>query len=211
MIPEVDFASCYVYSPCGLCAVCERSRLLRARLKAGDARLIFKYAVRVRQQSSEVPSLTRFFNATDVLVPVPGSEPLDLGVMSVTKLLAAALVREGLGKTAWAGLQRVRAVRKSATAAAGERPTVGKHYDSFSVADTDTFCGARQIILIDDVVTKGRTLLAAATRLQEAFPHARIRAFALLRTMGYIPCVNQLVDPCVGQIRWRAGDAHRNP
>ncbi|MGO8829243.1 MAG: hypothetical protein ACLQT5_08355 [Steroidobacteraceae bacterium] len=211
MIPEVDFASCYVYSPCGPCAVCERSRLLRARLKAGDARLIFKYAVRVRQQSSEVPSLTRFFNATDVLVPVPGSEPLDLGVMSVTKLLAAALVREGLGKTAWAGLQRVRAVGKSATAAAGERPTVGKHYDSFSVADTDTFCGARQIILIDDVVTKGRTLLAAATRLQEAFPRARIRAFALLRTMGYIPCVNQLVDPCVGQIRWRAGDAHRNP
>jgi hypothetical protein len=59
--------------------------------------------------------------------------------------------------------------------------------------------------------TKGRTLLAAATRLQEAFPHARISAFALLRTMGYIRCVNQLVDPCVGQIRWRAGDAHRSP
>ncbi len=137
--------------------------------------------------------------------------PPDSGVVSVTELLAAALVREGLGKTAWGGLQRVRAVRKSATAAAGERPTVGKHYDSFAVVGTDTFCGAGHIILIDDVVTKGRTLLAAATRLQEAFPHARIRAFALLRTMGLIPCVNRLLDPCVGQIRWRAGDAHRNP
>jgi adenine/guanine phosphoribosyltransferase-like PRPP-binding protein len=68
-----------------------------------------------------------------------------------------------------------------------------------------------RIVLIDDVVTKGRTLLAAATRLQEAFPSAQIRAFALVRTMGLIAGVNQLLDPCKGEIRWRAGDAHRNP
>ena len=67
------------------------------------------------------------------------------------------------------------------------------------------------VVLIDDVVTKGRTLLAAATRLQEAFPEADIRAFALLRTQGLIPGVQRLLDPCKGEIRWKAGDAHRNP
>jgi predicted amidophosphoribosyltransferase len=211
VIRAVSFASCYVYSPCGSCAISERSRLLCARLKAGDARLIFKYAVRVRQQASEFPLLTDFFDASGILIPVPGSEPRDPEGVSVTERLAAALVREGLGRCAWAGLRRVRAVRKSATAAGGERPTVGKHYDSFAIDRADALSEPLHLILIDDVVTKGRTLLAAAMRLHEAFPQARIRAFALLRTMGLIPGVDRLLDPCVGEIRWRAGDAHRNP
>jgi hypothetical protein len=59
--------------------------------------------------------------------------------------------------------------------------------------------------------TKGRTLLAAAARLHETYPSARIRAFALLRTMGMVPEVDRLLDPCVGEISWRAGDAHRFP
>jgi hypoxanthine phosphoribosyltransferase len=103
----------------------------------------------------------------------------------------------------------VSAVPKSATCPSCKRPTVAVHYESFEV-DSGTAAPA-EILLVDDVVTKGRTLLAAATRLQEAFPNARIRAFALLRTMGMIAGVEQLLDPCVGQIRWRAGDAHRSP
>jgi hypoxanthine phosphoribosyltransferase len=85
------------------------------------------------------------------------------------------------------------------------------HYESFAIEPIDAIPFAKHIILVDDVVTKGRTLLAAATRLHEAFPYARIRAFALLRTMGLIADVNQLLDPCVGEIRWWGGDAHRNP
>jgi hypothetical protein len=211
MIRTVAFASCYVYSPDGACATSERSRLLRTLLKAGDARFIFKYALRVRQQAGEVSSLSGFFDAADILVPVPGSEPRELQVVSVTEHLAAAFVREGLGRCAWTGLKRVRAVPKSATAAPGERPTVGVHYDSFAIERTEAFLCPERIVLIDDVVTKGRTLLAAATRLHEAFPRSRIRAFALLRTMGLIPDVTQLLDPCIGEIRWRAGDAHRSP
>jgi len=211
MIRALAYASCYIYSPCGSCAISERSRLLRTLIKSGDAPLYLKYATRVRQQAHEFSLLAGFFDAADLLVPVPGCEPRDPGVVSVTGFLAAALVREGLGRTAWAGLQRVRAVTKSATAAPGERPTVGKHYDSFAVEGAADFPCPSQIILVDDVITKGRTLLAAASRLREAFPRAEIRAFALLRTMGLMPEVNQLLDPCIGEIRWRAGDAHRNP
>jgi hypothetical protein len=59
--------------------------------------------------------------------------------------------------------------------------------------------------------TKGRTLLAAASCVHEAFPGAQIRAFALLRTMGLISGIQRLLDPCKGEIRWRSGDAHRSP
>jgi predicted amidophosphoribosyltransferase len=211
VIRSVTFASCYVYSPYGAGEISERSRLLRGRLKAGDARFIFKYAARVRQQVQECSLLTGFFDINDLLIPIPGSAPRCAGEVSVPGRLAAALVREGLGRCAWDGVQRVHAVRKSSTAAGGKRPTVAKHYESFAVERMGLPAASERMVLIDDVVTKGRTLLAAATRLQEAFPFARIRAFALLRTMGLASGVSQLLEPCLGEIRWKAGDAHRNP
>ena len=209
MIRTVPFASCYVYSPTGAGDVCERSRLLRRLLKAGDANFMRRYALRVRQQADESPLLAGYFGENDVLVPVPGSSPCVMGGTWTAESLAMALVREGLGRVAWSGLRRIRTVRKSATSAAGNRPTVGLHYDSLGIGSPPTLPDS--VLLIDDVVTKGRTLLAAASRVHEAFPWARIRAFALLRTMGMISGVEQLLDPCRGEIRWRAGDAHRDP
>ena len=208
-IHRIAFASCYVYSPSGTSAASRRSRLLRALLKAGDAGFIFKYAVRVRQQVDDASPLAGFLCHSQVLVPIPGSAPAVAGTRSVAEHLACALVAVGLGHSIWSGLHRSFAVRKSATAVPGSRPTVGTHYDSFAV-DMDT-APPPQIVLIDDVVTKGRTLLAAAARLQDAFPETEIRAFALLRTMGFVDGVEHLLDPCVGEIRWRAGDALRSP
>lgn len=208
MIRRITFASCYVYSPRGAGAASRRSRLLRKLLKAGDDRFILKYAVRVRQQVRGDAVLAGFLGPGQVLVPVPGSAPAVAGVMSVPEHLAMALIEAGLGRDIWKGLYRARPVRKSATAPPLSRPTVGAHYDSFSVAAAAV---PSRIVLIDDVVTKGRTLLAAAARLKDASPNSEIRAFALLRTMGRIGGVERLLSPCVGEIRWRAGDAYRNP
>lgn len=216
MIPTIEYASCYVCSPSGIGVVSERSRLLRALLKAGDAAFMLKYAFRVRQQVDESPQWAGFFGATDVLVPVPGSAPHTPGHPWAAEHLALALVNAGLGGQIWPGLRRVRAVRKSATAAPGDRPTVYVHYQSFDIALTAatpelTAAAPERILLVDDVVTKGRTLLAAASRVHEVFPYAQIRAFALVRTMGLVAGVAQLLDPCKGEIRWRRGDAHRSP
>jgi hypothetical protein len=209
MIFRIEFASCYVYSPGGSGEVCERSRLLRTLLKEGAADFMVKYALRVHQQAEETPVLAGFFHDTDLLMPVPGCAPKTSGSLWVAAELAAALVHEGLGLAAWPGLRRMHAVPKSATAAPGGRPTVARHYESFLIERTER--APDSVLLVDDVITKGRTLLAAAARVQEAFPDARIRAFALLRTMGMIPGVNQLLAPCKGEIRWKAGDAHRSP
>jgi predicted amidophosphoribosyltransferase len=168
-----------------------------------------KYALRVRQQVTDPTLLAGFFATSDVLVPVPGCAPSMTGGLWAAKHLAVALLNEGLGGAAWPGLRRVRAVRKSATAAPGERPTVYRHYESFLIELPAI--PPERIVLIDDVVTKGRTLLAAATRVHEAFPCAQIRAFALVRTMGLVSGIQQLLDPCRGEIRWMSGDAHRTP
>jgi predicted amidophosphoribosyltransferase len=170
---------------------------------------MLKYACRVRQQAENSPQLAGFFGATDVLVPVPGSTPYTEEGSWTAEHLAVALLNVGLGGATWSGLRRVRAVRKSATAAPGDRPTVSVHFESFVLEPSPIV--PNRIVLIDDVVTKGRTLLAAASRVQEAFPCSQIRAFALLRTMGFVPGVQRLLDPCTGEIRWKAGDAHRSP
>jgi predicted amidophosphoribosyltransferase len=209
LIRALEFAASYVYSPGGVCAMSERSRLLRKLLKAGDQDLILKCAWRVHQQAAELPLFAGLFTPRDVLIPVPKSAPHAPGSMWVAEHLATALVREGLARCAWTGLHRVRAVRKSATSIAGRRPSVLSHYDSFAMDDCIEATG--RIILVDDIVSKGRTLLAAASRVQESLPSAQVRAFAMVRTMGLVPDVAHLVDPCRGEIRWKAGDAHRSP
>jgi hypothetical protein len=208
-IRRITFASCYVYSPCGSGAACERSRLLRAMLKSGDTRFIVKYAFRVHQQVVDESPLAGFVCPDHILVPVPGSARSATGRITVAEHLAMAMVEAGLGGGLWNGLRRIWPVRKSATAPRRSRPTVANHYDSFAIGAATAL--PPRVVLVDDVVTKGRTLLAAAARLQEAFPTAEIRAFAMLRTMGLVQGVDHLLDPCVGEIRWSAGDAHRTP
>ena len=208
MIRRLAYAACYVYSPAGKGKICERSRLLRRLLKEGDAHFMVKYAVRVQQQAEQCSQLAGFFRDTDVLVPVPRSSTKACGRW-VAADLARALVHEGLGTMAWPGLHRICAVPKSATAAPGGRPTVSRHFESFLMERPPV--DPATVVLIDDVITRGRTLLAAAARVRETLPHAQIRAFALLRTLGLVAGVEQLLDPCRGEIRWQRGDAWRIP
>jgi hypothetical protein len=170
---------------------------------------MIKYALRVRRQMEPPARLAGFFRPGDVLVPVPRSAPKVGGIWAAAAL-AHTLVQEGVGRAMWPGLHRISAVRKSATAAKGCRPSVAAHYDSFQLEPRD-FRPA-DFLLVDDLITKGRTLLAAAARLREAFPDAQIRAFALLRTMGFDSGgIKSLLEPCRGEIRWMNGDAHRIP
>jgi hypothetical protein len=208
MIDGVAFASCYVYSPAGDSLICARSRLLRALLKEGDEHFMFKYAVRVRQQMEPASQLAGFFLADDLLVPVPRSAPKVAGTWAAAEL-ARALVEAGVGSATWPGLRRISAVAKSATSAKGWRPSVARHYDSLRLEPFQI--RPRRVVLIDDVITRGRTLLAAASRVREALPETQVRAFALLRTMGLISDLSHLLEPCTGEIRWIRGDAQRIP
>ncbi|HTV95788.1 MAG TPA: hypothetical protein VME42_07280 [Steroidobacteraceae bacterium] len=179
-------------------------------IKAAEPRLIARYARRVRELSLEAP-LAAFFDSIDLLVPVPASEPLAAPGAVLADRLAAALVDEGLARSASAVLRRIGAVPKSRNAAPGRRPTVERHYHSLAVERARAPADPARIVLVDDVVTKGRTLLAAAVRLQESFPRASIGAFALMRTLGFAADVPRLLAPCVGTIAWRGGDARRDP
>lgn len=193
-------------------------------MKAADPIWLPRLAARVWLEASGHGRFMAAFGGRVVLVPVPGSAPAQAG-RSVGERLAWCLREVGLAAAVEPLLVRRYAVRKSAFAATGERPSVLEHYASFAVAGTpwggmpvgrSSLAGGLhgaglQLTLVDDVITRGRTLLAAAGRLREAFPSARIRAFALLRTLGWNEQARQVLDPCEGEVRWLLGDARRRP
>lgn len=222
-LPTLPFASCFAYSPGGCGPVCEQGRSLCAHLKAADRIWLSRLAARVWLEKVAHGRFAAVLDERVVLVPVPGSAPLQAAEW-VGHRLAWCLKELGLAAEVWPVLRRRHAVRKSAFAAAGERPSVLEHYASFEVGGTfrnrvpgaqylsgdSGGCGLR-LILVDDVITRGRTLLAAAWRVQEAFPAANIRAFALLRTLGRDEVLRQVLDPCEGEVVWNREDARRSP
>ena len=207
LLREISYASCYVYSPLG---ADDSARRLRTSIKKGDVKELLKRGLALDAAERAVLPLMGFFPAGALLVPVPGSKPSCGPRATAAGRLAVALLQRGLGVRIWFGLRRVRRVRKSATAAPGSRPTVWAHYDTMAVDATDV-PRAAHVILVDDVVTKGRTLFAAALRLREVLPLADVRGFALLRTRGYAPVAGHPLVPCIGKIEWRGRDAHRAP
>ncbi len=201
----LPFAACFVYSPAGRGAAGTQSRLLCHMLKKADERFVLLYARRVVALAATHTALQDFFSADDVLVPVPGSSSNRRRSLRVTGQLAAALCGLGLGQSVLPCLSRQQAVARSARA--GRRPSVANHVASFRCTSAGL---PASIVLVDDVVTKGRTLLAAAVSLHAVSPATRVRGFALLRTMGF-EAIDQLLAPCRGIIDWHADDAQRIP
>jgi predicted amidophosphoribosyltransferase len=207
-LASVRFASCYVYSPRGSGWLAEDSRVLCARVKTNHPLWLSHFAGHVYRSSLQDRELAGLFAHGAALVPVPGSARTGESPWGALRL-AVALSGVGFGIPVWIGLRRRYAVIKSATAAAAARPSVQQHYNSF--AATLPPMPMSKIVLIDDVVTKGRTLLAAAARLRSISPHVDIQAFALIRTQGFAHRLERMTEPCYGVIRWAGADARREP
>jgi Phosphoribosyl transferase domain len=105
-------------------------------------------------------------------------------------------------------LKRMTAVPKSAFQKPENRPSAQQHFDSM---DVDLLVPPpTRIVLIDDIVTRGTTLLAAATRIAQVYPKAQIRAYAPVRTMSHQE-IASFEDPCVGAITPQGKWARRDP
>jgi predicted amidophosphoribosyltransferase len=207
---SLSFASCYVYAPRGIGLLSASARLLCHRVKASDPLWLPRYVGCMVELMARERLFQLLFAREALLVPVPGSAPPSGHGLWAAWQLAVALRELGLGREVWVGLERRSPVRKSATALAGTRPSVRQHFESFAVAPPPGLLPNR-IVLVDDVVTKGRTLLGAAARLRCELPHADVRAFALVRTMGFLSKLDRLLAPCEGIIQWAGGDARREP
>jgi predicted amidophosphoribosyltransferase len=178
-------------------------------VKNGNVKWLKSYVASVHQEVTRKRRFCCLFNEGALLVPVPKYTSSTRTPFWAARRLALALQEAGLAENVWTGLRRVSYVERSSSAWMWERPTVQQHYQSLAVIPSPK--PPAEIVLIDDVITKGRALIAAAMRIHEACPKADVRAFALVRTMGLILDVERLFDPCEGVVRWNGKDACREP
>jgi hypothetical protein len=117
------------------------------------------------------------FEGHPMLVPVPGAGLTKPNSVWPSKRVCEELVRHGLGDDILPVVTRTTAVPKSAGSRA--RPSLKTHVESLSVQPGLT--PPTRLIVVDDVVTSGTTMLACAIKLAEAFPGVPISGFALSR------------------------------
>lgn len=209
LLSEVRFGSYLVYSPSGTSDVSIRSRRVRNAVK-GVTEPTFSNVVAHLARNFPATGLSAVLGPDVTLVPCPRSSPLVEGALWPGRRIAEELAKRGLGKQVIASVERIEAVPKSAFQARGERPNAQRHYDTMQAAAD--FAATERITLVDDFVTKGNTLLGAASRLAEAYPRATISVFALVRTKGLQREIDALVEPVVGRIWERfPGEADREP
>ncbi|MBI3846688.1 MAG: phosphoribosyltransferase [Planctomycetes bacterium] len=122
--------------------------------------------------------------------------------------LCRAIVEIGLARETMPLLSRTKPVKKSATAERGHRPRPDEHYETLRA--TASLNPVRRAVLVDDVVTKGSTLVAAASRLREVLPNSEIVGFSAVRTMGLIPEVDRIIQPVRSTITFNGFDAARH-
>jgi hypothetical protein len=120
------------------------------------------------------------FDGDPMLVPVPGAGLTKRNSVWPARRVCEELVWQGLGADVLPIVRRTTAVQKSAGNAT--RPSLEEHVSSFTVQP-----GLRppsRIIVVDDVVTSGTTIMGCAMKLASAYPGIPVSGFALARVQS---------------------------
>jgi hypothetical protein len=208
LIARLSFGAPFAYSTRGQSDISIKSRRLRDRIKRGDPELIAQIADHVADLVAS-GTFVDFFGSDVTLIPVPGHAPLVAGAVGTTQRIAVSLRSRNLAAEVVPLLERTMLVSKSAFSKPPDRPRAIDHYNSLGIRGT--LLTPRRILFIDDFVTRGATLIGAASRVSEAFPGTPMSAFALVRSITEGDVVT-IRDPRVGTIEVGAdGETRRRP
>jgi len=176
----------------------------------------------LRLDATRPEALQRWFGPDVVVVPAPRSSPFpprDLEVplrgterdfLWVPRRICDEMVRVGLAAEMQTLLIRERRVARSSAAGAAARPLPQDHLESLSCRPLLHI--KAKIVVVDDVVTRGATLLACASLLADRFPEAEVLAFALVRAISSPQEFTGMLAPVAGSITLRPkGDTLRRP
>jgi hypothetical protein len=203
-LSSVEFGSLLSYSPRGTSNDEGLSRTIMRALKGDEyvnhpPKMMSDVVAGMISQRLDKMPFADLFRTNPVLIPTPTSSLTQRGTLWVPQRLAGAMRKVGLGRAVVECLNRVKPLRKAATSSSANRPTAIEHYESMDVqkklSDPD------EILLIDDVITRGATLVGAANKLADAYPNARIRAFAVIRTISQPSEFQGIYTPCRGEIQ----------
>lgn len=211
-ISEVKFGSLLTYTPRGKDTEHFRSRSVMRDLK-NDAvlpsgNLMSTAIAQTIGSKLDGYPFSDYFKENTLLVPTPKSSLAQKDELWVPQRITSALANNGLGRMEEC-LIRSTALPRSSTSLASDRPKAKQHYNSMKVKEL--LFNPEEIVLVDDVITRGATTLGAINKLADAFPNANIRVFAVMRTISDPDNFSEIIQPCVGTISLSGENTWRNP
>ncbi len=173
-----EFLTFLAYSPRGKSEIEITSRTVAGSCKNGDV----SFSTRLSQRINE-SNLSDYFS-NSVLVPVPRSTPLVEGAVFPAQIICETFVKNGLGESVASCVNRAYAIPKSSSQFHAEtRNTVQIHQESLIIKPV--LISEPTIIVVDDILTLGRTSFATALELQKNYPDKEIKIFCAIRTRGW--------------------------
>jgi len=210
---EVPFASFFVYAPRpvpGEGDAGPKSRRLVRSIKNEAHHFSVRWNLAEFVRNGLSGKLRELYLGSDTtLVPMPGHAPLrDQDSRWPADELCTEFLKAGLGAQSLPLIERVHRVSKAAFSSASERPTASRHFESFRCMAQ---IGVGECItVVDDVITRGATMLAAVAALQSVYPGASVRGFALIRTMSDV-ALQSVTEPVEGSVVLRGDETIRRP
>jgi predicted amidophosphoribosyltransferase len=177
-----DFYSFLNYSGKGTTPEAILSQKVKDSLKNAENVKINYIIKRLKEENSNY--FDHCLGSNKLLVPVPNSAKRVKGGIWNTRKICSILCEQGLGHSVEEYLLRHTTVEKSSHfQSADQRTSVKRHLETISVSG-QLHNEIDQITLVDDILTLGRTTYASAYLLQNHFPNATIRVFAIMRNQG---------------------------
>ena len=212
-ISKVKFGSLLTYTPRGDLKKHDESRTVMRNLKNDvvlkSGNLMSESIAQIIKQNLKKYPFSDYFNKEDiVLVPAPKSSLLKKDMLWAPQRIVSALADNNLGQSEEC-LIREYPLPTSSKVSALNRPKAFQHYDSMRVRKL--LFEPKEIVLVDDVITRGATALGAANRLADSFPNANIRIFAVMRTISDPEKFTDIIDPCTGTVSLREENTFRRP
>ena len=168
---EIVFGSFLAYAPKGETPNSKRIKGVCLRVK-DDGFLIIKdkgrfpaiptFVELLHSELAQTP-FKELLNGGPILVPMPRSAPSKPGSLMPARRICEEMLKFRLGSEMRLLLTRIKAVPKAAFAASSqERPTIQQHIDSMRVeSDLLSATTSTPIVVVDDVVTRGTSFIAA--------------------------------------------------
>jgi len=203
-ISQVEFCSLFSYCPHSTTVEAEHARNYTYALKNDrsptqiDPFLMPEYIADKLQQIITVYPFNMLFKHNTILVPVPGHSLMKENSLWVPKRIATVLESRGWGRV-FPYLYRCEPSRQSSKCLPQDRPDPQEHYDSIAIRERD-LSEPEEILLIDDVIAQGATVMGCANRLNDLFPKCNIRAFAAVRVISQPDSFKKFYAPYMGVV-----------